>query len=363
MSYLNPKELIRAKQLIEECKYDKADQLIKIFEEKGGHNLHDIVSCHLLKSELLYWGNLFEDGVKLAEQTYKESLGLGKSLLSVDILLIMAHELLCLYQTDKAHDITKQGEELLGTLTQELPAESKQREAYIAFLKGWVYEQKTEVDPAIKQFELSISLRKKINAKKEIAYSLVGLAHVFMYRKGEFNRALEYLEQGLALAEESGNKWMIGYCILYIGWVYLLKGELDRSIKFFKQSLRICNEINTQLMKARVLNSLGVSYALRGEINNSIRTYEQSLEIFKEYDSKIFIAGAFTNLSENYKMKGDLDRALEYIEKSMELYLDLGSLRHIAFNHDSLIQIFIDLGDLERAQKSLRDLEQLNGQL
>ena len=91
-----PEELIRAKQLIDEYKLDEADQLIKNFEEKGGHSLHDIVLCYLLKCELLCERGLYEDVVKLAEQTYKESLGLGNNLLSVDILLIMAMALLCL---------------------------------------------------------------------------------------------------------------------------------------------------------------------------------------------------------------------------------------------------------------------------
>ncbi|MFW9827135.1 MAG: tetratricopeptide repeat protein [Candidatus Thorarchaeota archaeon] len=364
MTYLEPKELIRARQLIDKSKYDEADQIIKNFEENGDQTLHDIVLCQLLKCELLFWRDLFEDVVKLADQTYKDSLRLGKNHMSVDILLIMAHALLCLYQTDKAYDITKQGEELLKTLTQELSAEYKQREAYIAFLKGWVHDQKNEADSAIRQFELSISLRKELNFKKEIAFSLVGLAHVFMYRKGELNRALEYLEQGLDLAEESGNKWMIGNCLYYMGNLYLLKGELDRSIKLFKQNLTMYDEIaNSQIRRARVLRSLGASYAFRGELHNSIRTYEQSLEIFKEYDSKILMAGVFNSLSENYKMKGDLDRALEYIEKSIELSRELGALGSLAFNLDSLFQILIDIGDLERAQKSLRELEQLNSLL
>jgi len=94
-----PQELILAKRLIDECKYDEADQLILIdeckydeadqliknFEEKGGHTLYDTVLCHLLNCELLLSQGLYKDVVKLAEQTYKESLGLGKNFLSVDI--------------------------------------------------------------------------------------------------------------------------------------------------------------------------------------------------------------------------------------------------------------------------------------
>ena len=64
-------ELNQAKKLIDECKLDEADQIIKRFEDKRGNTLHDIVSCHLLKCELLLSESLNEDVVKLAEQTYK----------------------------------------------------------------------------------------------------------------------------------------------------------------------------------------------------------------------------------------------------------------------------------------------------
>ncbi|MFX1316994.1 MAG: tetratricopeptide repeat protein [Promethearchaeota archaeon] len=363
VTHLEPKELIRAKELIDKCKYDEADQLIKNFEENGGHTLHDIVLSHLLKCELLFWQGLYEDVVKLAEQTYEESLGLGKNLLSVDILLIMAHALLCLYQTDKSQDVTKKGDELLKTLTLELPAEYKQREAYIAFLKGWFYEQKTEADQAMKQFELSISLREELGVKNEIAWSLVGLAHVFMFRKGDYGLAFKCLKQGLALAEESDNKYVIGYCLLYMAQLHVLKGELDRSIMLNKKSLAIYNDLNNKFSVARILNSLGGIHAIRGELDNSIRFYEQSLGLSKEFNSKILMTIAFNNLSESYRMKGELERALEYTEQSMRLSRDLGDLRSIAFNHHSLIQILIDMGNLERARNLLRDLEQLNGVL
>ena len=323
MSHSESKELIKVKKLIDECKFDEADQLIKNFEEKGGHTLHDIVLCHLLKCELLLWRGLYGDVLKLAEQTYKESLGLGKNLLSVDILLILANALVWLFQADKLHDIIKQGEELLKNLTQELPAEYKQREAYVAFLKGWFYLQTRDADQAIKQFELSISLGKEIGAKQEIVSSLAGISWVFFDLIGNFDRALKYSERSMAIAEESGNKWAIGYCIKNMAMVYSLKGELDRSIMLYEQSLTIFSDLNNKDMVSSILNPLGSTY----------------------------------------RMRGKFDRALECIEQAMAINHDIGRLRAQAIGYINLIQILIDKGDHERAQQYLHDLEELNNQL
>ena len=64
-----------------------------------------------------------------------------------------------------------------------------------------------------KQFELSLLLREELGVKQEIAWSLYGIAWEFMLRKGDFDRALKYLKQGLALAEESGIGMHVDACL------------------------------------------------------------------------------------------------------------------------------------------------------
>jgi len=226
-------------------------------------------------------------------------------------------------QYDKLHDIIKQGEELLKTLPQELPAEYKQREAYIDWLKGWFYIRKKDADRALKHLEYSLSLREELGIKQEIALSLLGIAFVYLSLEVDYDRALNYAERGKTIAEKSGNKFLIGISLMRMGTILYLKGEIDRSIKY----------------------------------------YEQFLTIFKELNDKPRMAQVLNNLSDNYRMKGELDRALECIEQAMALNREVGNLKAVANNHDYLIQILIDKGDLERAQISLHDLEQLKSQL
>ncbi|MFX1593755.1 MAG: tetratricopeptide repeat protein, partial [Promethearchaeota archaeon] len=360
MSYIESKELTQAKKLIDISKLDEAEKLIKKFEEKGGHTLHDIVLCHLLKCELLGARGLYKDVIKLAEQAYKDSLGLGKNPLSIDVLLEKGMALLCLGQRDKAHDMIKEGEELLKTLTQELPGEYKQREAYIAFLKGWVCSGKLDVDQAIKQFELSLSLREDLDVKHEIAWSLYGIAHMYMYHRGDFDRALTCLERGMVFAEESGNKLCIGGILFYMAHLYRLKGDFDKSIMYGKRSLAIYNDLNNKFMITRTLNSLGENYIMKGELNRSIKYYEQSLELLKKLDNKPIISDVFNSLAFCYKMKGELNRAIECIEQSMTLTHELGTFN--PYDHHFLIQILIDMDNFEGAKNSLRDFEQLTMQ-
>jgi len=317
-----PEELIRAKQLLNECKLDEADLLISNFEEKGEHTFHDLVLCHLLKCELLFWKGLHNDVIKLAEQTYKESLELGKNILSVDILLRMADALNWLGQSNKLHDVIKQGEELLKSLPQELPTDYKQREASIAWLKGWFYIRKMDTDQALKQFEHSLALREEFGGKQGIAYSLVGIALVFTFLKGDYDRAVKYYEQSTTIAEESGNKWCIGFCNFRMAEAHKFKGDLDRAIMLYKEALTIFNELNNKYMVGWILIHIG----------------------------------------EVYRQRGDLGRALESLEQGLAIDRELGRIREQALDHDVLIHILIDMGDIKRAEQVLQDLKQLLNQ-
>jgi len=318
-----PEELIRAQQLIDDAKVNEAHDLLNNFEKKEGLTLHDKVYSHLLRADLLFQQGRHKEVVTLAEETYDMSLGLGKNLLSVDALMWMAVALIFLNRMDKAYDIIKQGEELLNALPQEVPADYKQREAFVALGKGRFYQRKGDGDKALEHFEHSLTLREEWGIKHEIAESLGWMAHILSVFKGELNRALKHAERSLALAKESSKKYYIARSLSHLAGVYWFQGGLDRSIILSEQSLAIFKELNNKRMMANMLNNLG----------------------------------------DKYRMKGELDRALECLERSVALHQELGNTYNLAGVHDFFIQILIEMGDIERAQQALRDLEQLSTKL
>ena len=322
-----PEILIQAEELIDEGKLDEALKLLSNYEQKEALNLHDKSTCHLLQCKIQFWQGKYKELIKLAEQIYKESRRLENIFLKIDSLLIMTHALALLARYEEAFDLIKQGKELIKTIPQKLTKAYKQREAYIAFIEGFLCSRRrvrnlNDADLALEYLEHSLVLREELGIKHEIAESLGEMAWNH-FIKGELNRALKYAEQSVALAKESSKKYYIASSFKFLGQIISTKGELDRGI----------------------------------------RNYEQSLELFKELDNKDRLAWVLNNVSDGYRRRGDLDRALECIEQSMALHLELGELKFLAYNYDFLIQILIDKGDLERAQISLHEMEQMKNQL
>ncbi len=318
-----PEELIRAERFIDEGKHDEAFQLLKHFEEREEYNLYEIVSCNLLKCELYLQQGLYEKVVKLAQQTYKKSSDLGSNFLTFNTLLIMAEALIFLFELEKAAEIIEQGEDILKILSRELPKNNPQREACMAYVKGWFYERNHNFDLAIVQFERVLALREKLGATKEVSKSLLKLGWRIGIDGGELDRALEYVNQGLVIAKENNWKYCIAEGFKNMGSIYFFKGDLDRNI---------------------LLN-------------------EQSLTIFKEFNNKERMAIVLNNLGETYRQKGELDRALECLEKCLVLDNKLGLKQKAGFFYDSLIQILVEKGDLKQAQRYLLESKKIPDKL
>ena len=327
MSHSDPKELAQARQFIIEGKFEESLQVLKDFEESRKNSLHDIVSCHLIKCSLLIHQGLYKKVVKFAEQTYKESLGLEKSILSVDALIFMASGLINSFNVKPVNRIIKQAEELLATLTEELVINKNRREAHIFHIKGAISDPfnspKGDVELALKYYKHSLALGESLGDEEMVCTNLFSIAWALAAYKGEIDNGLEYVERALAFSKEANYK-------LFISWSLLQKASF---------------------------------YNFKGEVTRSIPLYEQSLAIAKELNHNQLISSNLNNLADAYRMIGETDHALECSEQSLAQISKIGNLKRVAMHYDFLIQILIEKGDLEGAQQYFNHLEQLNKQL
>lgn len=397
-------EYLYTKKLIEEGKHEEAIRLIDTFMEKGEQTSYEILLYNFLKCKILYQQGLFEDLFTLAQHTYKESLGLGYTLLSIDASLRMAEALIWLHEPTKAERLIKQGKDLLKIQTQRHSLEYKIREANIFYIKGLFYAwNKNDADQARENLDKSIKLFESLEEKAGLTKSLIISAIVFGTLKSEHDHAIKLLEQSLALSEESNYQHSNAHSLILLGVNYEFKGDLDRSINLYEQSLTKSKELNNKYFlssvftyigtayiekydlgkaleyakqglalakevnhKMRIAESIGVvamAYSIKGEIDQSITLYEQALKFCKEIDYKFGIAVAFNNLSGCYRIIGDLERALECIESSIAINNELGNLYNVTHNYDNLIEILIDKGELEQAQTSLEQLKHMKNQI
>jgi len=317
MVYSEPKELIRARKLMEEAKFEEALQVLIAYKKNENLSSHDQISYYLLKSSIFSRLAKKEEFFKYAKKAFQISQGQKPSLQLLDVYIKMAQvSKWGGMEIDKALEFLAKCEDLFKNFTQESPIELVKREAQIAFIKSQIYDLKNEYNKALKFAEKSLVLREKLNLKAEIIESLTQINGIY-YVKGDLDLAQKYTEKCLMLSKEIDYREEILNCYTILGLIYSSKGEIKRGIEYHKQALAIAEEKN--------------------------RTYA--------------IAVCCNNLGMNFHQQNEFDLAKTYFEKSFEYYEKSGSPGWTVT--DCLFHLVLEKGDLVEAKKYLDRLKQL----
>ena len=316
-----PEELIFAEHLIVENKYTEALQVLTKLEKKKNLLLNHKVSCLYLQARLLFWIGKHEYSIKISKQAYEASLSLGKNFQTLDTLNLMALMYNMQGRFDKAREIIIKSEKLFQTFTKESSGEYIRSEAFLNFIKGHLISQ-DDADRGLEYLEYSLSLWDKIETRLEKAMTNLCIGLTLYFAKGELDQSINYLEQGLAIAEEINNKFGI----------------------------------------AMIRCNLGVSYILKGELNNSLKHYENSLKLFKEINNRRNVAMLYYNIGELLSEKGEVEQALKNIEKSIAIYEEIGSPMIMCSPLGTAFEIYLENGDMDKAYKYLQDYKKLSEQ-
>lgn len=370
MTKLKIKEFTQAEKLMIEGKFNEALKIVEDIEKREPLPVTELLTFRLLKSKILNKQGHYEKALKLAEQILQESQNLGQSLQEIDAIIEIATALDRLGRIDESLAVITQGEQTFQSLTQEFSSKSAQkkqpvdftkREASLLSCKAWVYIAKSDFDRALEFLQQSLALRKELGHKQDIATAFNNIGIIYWY-KGDFNRALECYQQSLLLREEIGNKQDIAASLNNIGAIYGRKGELDHSLEYHQRSLVLREELGNKKHIATSLNNVGVIYFNKGELDRALEYYQRSLTLRKELGNKQDIAASLNNMGIIYMQKGELDWAWEHLEQSLTLFEEAGNNLYSSESLFSLVIVALEKHSLELARRYLQRLQEINSQ-
>jgi tetratricopeptide (TPR) repeat protein len=158
---------------------------------------------------------------------------------------------------------------------------------------------------------------------------------------GEFSKAIDVLEQALAIYRETGERLGEAGDLATLGHCYYQLGQIARAIEVYEQALAIYREGGHRQGEAVGLGSLGNCYYKLGQIAHAIDLYEQALAIARETGDRVGEAVNLGNLGDCYTDLGQMARALDLLEQALAIARETGH-RH----GEALILAF--LGDAHR---------------
>ncbi len=172
----------------------------------------------------------------------------------------------------------------------------------------------------------------------------------YLFRWGNFRPVLTLREK---LLSKIRDKELESRNLGVLGETYRYLGDFEQAISYDFQALAVDQEIDNKRGQCRWLLSIGAAYRNSGDEEKSVVYFQQGLLITQEIDDKQGECRFLTHLGFSHRTLGNYERALDFYQKALSL------ARNISYRYPqgvilvSLGIIHIGLGQYERAQDSV----------
>lgn len=197
-------------------------------------------------------------------------------------------------------------------------------------------------DSAIHYSNLALEKSKKIKwiTGEAIALNSIGGSNS---RKGAFDKALNYFNQSLTLAKQTGDSLNLAKNFQGIALVYRSIGDTAKALQFINTAIEINIARNDKYLLANCYNFLGILSVESKQYDKAIKFYDLALAAALESGNKTIVAYAYSNSGGAYSELKQFQKALELNFKSLAIEKEMGDDYGVATEYSSIAGCYMGL--------------------
>lgn len=157
--------------------------------------------------------------------------------------------------------------------------------AYVLMAEGMIWVAEENVERALANFSLVISLRAEIGDPM-----IMALAHFWSARcnrkAGEYDAALSHTGEGFRYASEAGMEPMAAAMRVAESWLLFQKGKLKDALKLLSEADAVLSETDDFITRGNIQSSYGRMYRREGRYDLALRHFAQAIEEYSKRDSE-----------------------------------------------------------------------------
>ncbi|MCF1183221.1 tetratricopeptide repeat protein [Marichromatium gracile] len=210
-----------------------------------------------------------------------------------------------------------------------------------------------DYETALNDLQQSLAIQQEIGDRPSEGTTLNNISQIFKAR-GDYETALSYLKQALAIWQEIGDRSGEGTTLNNISQIYDARGDLDTALSYLKQSLAIQQEIGDRPSEGTTLNNTSQIYYARGDLDTALSYLKQSLAIRQEIGDRSGEGTTLNNISQIFKARGNLDTALSHLKQALAIQQEIGDRPSEGVTLNNIAGIHRAYGDYETALSYLK---------
>lgn len=144
------------------------------------------------------------------------------------------------------------------------------------------------------------------------------------YQAGNYQDALAKWDKALKIAEQTGDKRVIGIFAANIGLAHAKLGEYESALESYRKALKMNRDIGDKNNAAINLNNIGAVCNDIGRHDEALKNYQEAIVLRRETGERHGEANLLGNLGVVYSDSGRYKDALSYLNQAKTVFRDLG---------------------------------------
>jgi tetratricopeptide (TPR) repeat protein len=202
--------------------------------------------------------------------------------------------------------------------------------------------------------QIGLAAAREAHDPEAEAWMLTGLGAPH-WELHEYDEAIGYHEQALAICQQIGNLWGEGRALGNLGIAYQSLQQFDRAIGYYEHALAIYQQIGERRGEYINLINLGEAHQGLRQFDRAIGYYEQALAICQQIGERRGESLVFLNYGETSRGLERFDQAIEYYQQALEICREAQDRYREAEALDGLGEACRALGSFEKAIAYFRE--------
>lgn len=212
---------------------------------------------------------------------------------------------------------------------------------------GLFHFSQTDYVKARQSLEQSIVIWRRLENEWWYAFAVTLLGYCQLRESRP--AASDLLREGLQLAREIHENWLLALCLHLVGQDEFYRGNLPKGRALVEESLNLIRVLGDHMIQCDVLGMLGEMADAEQDYPRALRLYEESLAIARQIDDKDSIANIMFDMGRTCHMSGDIDRAEGLFRETLQISHRVGKKSTLLQAMSGLGVVALVRGDSVRA--------------
>lgn len=214
-----------------------------------------------------------------------------------------------------------------------------EEKAQILQAMGLAYSALNKWEDALRSFQDSLAIKRRLGLKKGIAASLDAIAQA-EEALGKPDQALKDYTSALVSYREIGDKAGVARVLNDLADFQNNRGQYETALGLYKEALHTQVDLGNISDQGLVLNSIGNTYLSKADYEDARTYFEQALQLREKLKVPSDIADTVHNLAEASTKLGRYDEALQQYLRALDLRRSVGDNRSAAIESASMGMLF-----------------------